>query len=53
MTLDSDPNQDGFDVAGEPNEPDADAAILAEYVPDDINEDDDELDDDLLLDTDR
>lgn len=30
MSLPSDPNQDGFEFAGDPAEPDASAAILSE-----------------------
>lgn len=37
MTLPSDPNQDGFEFAGIPSEPDPAGAILNELAPDDLD----------------
>ncbi|MDO9395551.1 MAG: hypothetical protein Q7T71_03290 [Herbiconiux sp.] len=37
MTTPSDPDQDGFEFAGEPEAPDASAAILDEFIPDDAD----------------
>jgi hypothetical protein len=45
MTLPSDPDQDGFEFAGEPDEPSPAGAILAEFVPDDDDGGDDDDDD--------
>jgi hypothetical protein len=41
MTMSSDPNQDGFEFAGDPEEPDPAGAIFDEEIPGD----DDAVDD--------
>jgi len=39
MTMSSDPNQDGFEFAGDPEEPDPDGAIFDEQISDDDADD--------------